>query len=85
MGIARSKKENSQKAEHRRNGVERTITVLGMNCGGCEESVESALEELDGVSAVSADNEHDSVTVDGGADTESIVSTIEDAGFEASV
>ncbi|MFP9191859.1 heavy-metal-associated domain-containing protein [Natronosalvus vescus] len=62
-----------------------TITVTGMSCGGCESTVESALEELDGVSAVSADNESDSVTVEGDADTDAIVAAIEDAGYEPAV
>lgn len=62
-----------------------TITVTGMSCGGCESTVESALEELDGVTGVSADNETDSVTVEGDADTDTIVAAIEDAGYEPAV
>ncbi|MFP8956058.1 heavy-metal-associated domain-containing protein [Natrialbaceae archaeon A-CW3] len=62
-----------------------TITVTGMSCGGCESTVESALEELDGVTGVSADNESDSVTVEGDADTDTIVAAIEDAGYEPAV
>ncbi|MCU4751403.1 cation transporter [Halobacteria archaeon AArc-curdl1] len=62
-----------------------TITVTGMSCGGCESTVETALEELDGVTAVSADNESDSVTVEGEADMDSIIASIEDAGYESVV
>ncbi|WP_276299911.1 heavy-metal-associated domain-containing protein [Halorussus lipolyticus] len=57
------------------------ITVEGMSCGGCEENVENALRDLPGVEDAEADNESDSVTVEGDASEEDIVTTIEDAGY----
>lgn len=60
-----------------------TLTVTGMSCGGCEQNVEDALGDLDGVAAVEADHEADTVEVDAdGAADDAIRATIEDAGYE---
>ena len=61
-----------------------TLTVTGMSCGHCEQTVEDALREVSGVTEASADNETDSVTVTGEADVDSLVAAVEDAGYEAS-
>mgnify|MGYP002277017118 CR=1 FL=1 len=54
-----------------------------MSCGGCEQNVEDALGSLDGVEAVEADHETDTVDVDAeGADDDAIRAAIEDAGYE---
>ncbi|WP_227133758.1 heavy-metal-associated domain-containing protein [Halorubellus salinus] len=60
------------------------LTVTGMSCGHCEESVEDALAEVEGVTDASADNETDTVTVDGDADVDALVAAVEDAGYDAS-
>lgn len=61
----------------------KTITVTGMACGGCEDNVETALNALEGVSSVEADNETNSVELvaDGVSDAD-IRATIEEAGYE---
>ena len=61
----------------------KTITVTGMSCSGCEETVEDALGALDGVTSVEADNERDTVDVevDGVSDDE-LHETIESAGYD---
>ena len=63
---------------------EHTLAVTGMACGGCEETVESALESVDGVSSVSADNETDSVTVETTSDVSmtTLSEAVRDAGYE---
>lgn len=61
------------------------ITVEGMSCGGCEENVENALRDLPGVTDAEADNESDSVTIEGEASDEDIVAAVEDAGYTATV
>lgn len=61
-----------------------TITVTGMSCEGCEQTVEEALQEVSGVTSASADHEADEVTVDGDADVQALVDAIDDAGYEAS-
>lgn len=62
--------------------MSRTLRVTGMSCGGCEQNVESALGELDGLSRVEADHEGDTVEVvaDGVADDE-IRAAVEAAGY----
>lgn len=60
-----------------------TITVEGMSCGHCEQSVEEALRGVDGVTDVSADNEASQATVEGEADASALVRAVEDAGYSA--
>jgi len=62
----------------------KTLSVSGISCTGCEQTVEDALAELDGVTSVEADHEGDTVEVgveDGVAD-EDIHGAIEQAGYE---
>lgn len=58
------------------------ITVHGMSCGGCEESVEEALADLDGVTGVEADSDADTVRIEGSADLALAKAAIEEAGYE---
>lgn len=60
-----------------------TITVEGMSCGGCEQTVVDALEDVDGVESATADRETDTATVEGDADTDSLVTAVEDSGYSA--
>ena len=64
--------------------MSRTLTVEGMNCGGCEQTVEEALESVDGVERASADHEAGSATVEGEAGDDELVDAVEDAGYSAS-
>ncbi|MFC6764556.1 heavy-metal-associated domain-containing protein [Natrinema soli] len=61
-----------------------TITVEGMTCGHCEQTVEEALEDVTGVTAATADREAETVTVEGDAETQALVETVDEAGYEAS-
>lgn len=61
-----------------------TLTVTGMSCGHCEQTVVEALEALDGVSSASADNKADRAVIEGDAELDSMIAAIEDAGYEAS-
>lgn len=58
------------------------MTVTGMSCGGCEQNVEDAVSELDGVTAVEADHEADRVVIDGSVSTGDARAAIKDAGYE---
>ncbi|WP_336338282.1 heavy-metal-associated domain-containing protein [Haloarcula brevis] len=60
-----------------------TLTVEGMSCGHCEQSVEEAIEALDGVRSADADRDAEQVTVDGDASQEDLVAAVEDAGYDA--
>ena len=64
--------------------MSRTITVEGMSCGGCESTVEDALEDVDGVTDATADREESTATVEGDAATDALVAAVEDAGYDAS-
>ncbi|WP_435197696.1 heavy-metal-associated domain-containing protein [Natronomonas sp. EA1] len=61
-----------------------TISVTGMSCNGCEQNVETALQNLDGVSRVDADHEADTadvVLVDGVSDDD-VNAAIEQTGYD---
>ena len=60
-----------------------TITVEGMSCEHCEQTVEEALREVPGVTAASADRETARADVDGEADPDALVRAVEDAGYTA--
>ena len=62
-----------------------TITVEGMSCEHCEQTVEEALQGISGVSDVRADYEAENATIEGDPDRDAIVRAVEDAGYEASV
>ncbi|WP_123536059.1 heavy-metal-associated domain-containing protein [Halosimplex salinum] len=64
--------------------MSRQITVTGMSCEGCEQSVEDALEGVSGVEDATADRESETATVEGDADEAALVQAVEDAGYEAS-
>lgn len=61
-----------------------TITVEGMSCEHCEQTVEEALENVDGVTAATADRETDSATIEGAAEPAALVSAVSEAGYDAS-
>ncbi len=61
-----------------------TLTVEGMSCTNCEESVEEALSGVDGVTGATADHEADTATVEGDADPLDMIIAVEDAGYDAS-
>jgi len=60
-----------------------TLTVTGMSCGNCEESVEEALLGVEGVTSATADHEADTATVEGDADPLDLILAVQDAGYEA--
>lgn len=60
------------------------LTVEGMSCGHCEETVAEALSDVDGVENVAVDRADEQATVEGDADTDSLIAAVEDAGYDAS-
>ncbi|WP_353633588.1 heavy metal-associated domain-containing protein [Halobacterium sp. NMX12-1] len=62
-----------------------TLTVEGMGCEGCEDIVENALEGVDGVEDADADEADGVATVQGDADTEALLESVEFAGYEAEI
>ncbi len=63
--------------------MSQTITVDGMSCEHCEQTVEGALESVAGVTSASADREAGTATVDGEATADALVGAVEEAGYEA--
>ena len=61
-----------------------TLTVSGMSCSHCEQSVQEALEAVSGVDSASADEANGTATVEGDADSDALVAAVEGAGYEAS-
>lgn len=60
-----------------------TITVEGMSCDHCEQTVEEALSGVAGVTDATADREAEQAVVEGEADAAALVSAVEDAGYGA--
>ncbi|WP_368940198.1 copper-exporting P-type ATPase CopA [Proteus mirabilis] len=57
------------------------LTLSGLNCGHCINSVKKALEGTDGVESAQVELTH--ATVTGTANTESVITAIQDAGYDA--
>jgi copper chaperone len=62
----------------------RTVNATGMSCPGCEQNVESALRNLEGVNRVEADHEGETVevVVEDDVSRDDVAAAIEDAGYE---
>ncbi len=59
--------------------------VTGMSCAACVARVEKAVNAVDGVSSCSVSLLTNSMGVEGSADTQSIISAVENAGYGASL
>ncbi|HJB78436.1 MAG TPA: copper chaperone CopZ [Candidatus Nosocomiicoccus stercorigallinarum] len=64
--------------------MESIIKVEGMTCGHCKQSVETALNNLDGVQSATVDLENGDVTVthEDSVTKETMSEAIEDQGFD---
>lgn len=63
-----------------------TLTVPELGCEGCEDIVEGALSDTDGVDEASADHESGQVVVRGEEyTTDAVIETVKFAGYDASV
>lgn len=64
--------------------AEKTIKVEGMDCGGCELSIQEEFDKLDGVRSAKADHETGTVRVayeEGRVTDEQFKGAIEEAGY----
>jgi copper chaperone CopZ len=57
------------------------ITVKGMTCGGCEQTVQETHEGVAGVEDATADRTSDLVTIGGDAELDDLRQAVEDAGY----
>lgn len=62
----------------------KTISVTGMACNGCEQTVENALQTVEGVTRVDADHEGNTVelVVENDVSADDFEAAIEDAGYD---
>lgn len=60
-----------------------TISVDGMSCEHCEQTIEEALHDVAHVSDARADRETETATVEGDPDTAALVQAVEEAGYTA--
>ena len=61
-----------------------TLTVEGMSCSGCEQTVQEALLSVSGVESADVDRKAETATVEGDADVDELVAAVNDAGYSAS-
>ncbi len=61
------------------------LSILGMRCAGCIAAVETALQKVDGVKAVSVNFADHSASVTGNADSEAMKQALKAAGYDAAV
>lgn len=64
--------------------MSQTITVEGMSCEHCEQTVENALEEVSGVAGATADRATASATIEGSAEPTALIAAVEEVGYDAS-
>ena len=64
--------------------MSQTITVDGMSCEHCEQSVEEALASVQGVQSVEVDLDAAQATIEGDATTQDLITAVDEAGYEAS-
>lgn len=61
-----------------------TLSIEGMSCEHCEQTVADALADIPGVTGVSIDHEAGKATVEGEATMDELVAAVTDAGYDAS-
>lgn len=61
--------------------MEQQFEVENIKCGGCMNSIKTALLKLDGVTEVTIDKEIDTVTVTGTMNREDVVNKLNDLGY----
>lgn len=62
-----------------------TIAVEGMSCEHCEQTVENALQGVDGVTSASVDREAERAVIEGEVEAGELVQAVEAAGYTARV
>ncbi|THF84806.1 heavy-metal-associated domain-containing protein [Deinococcus sp. KSM4-11] len=61
------------------------LTITGMSCGHCVKAVEGALRAVPGVQAVTVDLAGGRATVQGDADTQTMLAAVSEEGYTAQV
>ncbi len=58
-----------------------SITVENIKCGGCINSIKTALMKIDGVQNVSIDKDTETITIDGMAERSALVQALSKLGY----
>ena len=61
--------------------MKQSITVENIKCGGCMNSIETALMKITNVENVSIDKDTDTVIVDGVVERESLIQALSNLGY----
>ncbi len=61
--------------------MKQQITVENIKCGGCMNSIQTALLKLDKVEKVTIDKETETITIWGDAEKEILISKLNDLGY----
>lgn len=62
-----------------------TLKLDGLHCGNCVKSVEKALSAVEGVEKVNVTLDPQQAIIEGNVSAQTLIETVEDIGFEASV
>ena len=62
-----------------------TFSAPDIECGGCANAIKKALGRVDGVSDIAVDVDRKLVTVVGDAPADTVLATLDKAGFPATV
>lgn len=57
------------------------ITVENIKCGGCINSIKTALMKINGVQSINIDKDTETITIDGTVKRENLVQTLSNLGY----
>ncbi|MFD1629818.1 heavy-metal-associated domain-containing protein [Pseudopedobacter beijingensis] len=61
--------------------MKHTIEVENIKCGGCMNSIRTAIMQMEGVQEVSIDKETETVIIEANSDVESFIQKLNDLGY----
>jgi copper chaperone len=62
-----------------------TLTIEGMTCNHCVQSVTEALQEVEGVTSVKISLAKGMAEIDGVANTKNLIAAVQEAGYHAEI
>ena len=64
-----------------KNKIIHTIEVENIKCGGCMNSIKTALQQMEGVQEVNIDKDTETVTIESDSDIEPFIQKLNDLGY----
>ena len=65
-----------------KNKMIHTIEVENIKCGGCMNSIKTALQQMEGVQEVNIDKDTETVTIESDSDIEPFIQKLNDLGYQ---